>query len=81
MKKLVLTIALAVLAASSAQAGQIFGSLKEGGRPLANAYFEVVMCRDNEKAVYKEGLTATAPTASTWAGVNAHLSCTTESRL
>ena len=51
MKKLILTIALVVLSASTASAGQIFGSLNEGGRPLVNAYFEV-WCT-NEKNVPK----------------------------
>lgn len=41
MKKALKTIMLALVLTSPAYAGQIYGSLKEGGRPVANATFEV----------------------------------------
>lgn len=51
MKKLILTIAFTVLSGSTASAGQIFGSLNEGGRPLVNVYFEVACT--NERSALK----------------------------
>ena len=41
MKKTFKMILLALLLCSPAYAGQIYGSLKEGGRPLANVTFDV----------------------------------------
>lgn len=41
MKRALKTIMLAVILTSPAYAGQIYGSLKEDGRPVANATFEV----------------------------------------
>lgn len=41
MKKALKTIMLALVLTSSAYAGQIYGSLKEDGRAVANASFEV----------------------------------------
>lgn len=41
MKKTLKMILLTVLLCSPTYAGQIYGSLKEGGRPLANVTFDV----------------------------------------
>jgi hypothetical protein len=41
MKKAVKIIFFAVIMASPVYAGQIYGSLKEDGRPIANATFDV----------------------------------------
>lgn len=51
MKKIVMTIALGLLLSVSVSAGQIYGTLKEDGRPLpAKVQFEV-KCKDDP--IYK----------------------------
>jgi hypothetical protein len=54
MKKVITTFVLAAAFAAPVSAGQIFGSLKEDGRPLNGVKFEV-FCRDRTYSGVTDG--------------------------
>lgn len=54
MKKVIMTFVLATAFAAPASAGQIFGSLKEDGRPLTGVKFDV-FCRDRTYSGVTDG--------------------------
>lgn len=46
MKRALILVTLSLLMATSAIAGQVFGRVKDGGRPIANVTFEI-FCKDS----------------------------------